>query len=38
MEMVLLILDLMDNSEFLERMEIHILLANLQYKCNTYKK
>lgn len=26
LEMVLLILDLMDNSEFLERMEIHILL------------
>ena len=25
LEMVLLILDLMDNSEFLERMEIHIL-------------
>ena len=26
LEMVLLILDLMDNSEFLERMERHILL------------
>lgn len=26
LEMVLLILDLMENSEFLERMEIHILL------------